>query len=260
MRLSIRLTSGLAAGLAALAFAAPAAAQTGSIKGSLVLKGDAPKLPAPVLGGKDPAACTIPPIHNEMLIVDPASKGIKNVFVWIAKVDASKVSKEALAPKTPKLEFDNKNCMFVPHCVVAHSGQTLVMLNDDSVGHNVHTHPVTGGGAINQLIVPKDREGVEAPVGKAQIVPIPVKCDIHPWMTAYMLILDHNFAALTDEKGAFAIEGLPPGKYDLKIWHEAGGYSGYPAGLAVKGLEVKADGAADAGEIQIDVAKLKNLN
>ncbi len=255
MRFTKRLSVGLVAGLAVLTQFAPASAQTGGFKGTFVLKGEAPKL-APIKGDKDPQVCAVAPIPNEILIVDPATKGVKNVFVWVAKIDEKKVSKEALAPKTPTLTLDNEQCRFVPHCAIAHSGQTLVMLNADAVGHNVHTNPLKPP-AINDLVAPNDREGIKKPVGKAQILPIPVNCDIHPWMKGHLLILDHNFAALSDEKGAFTIEGLPPGKYDFKVWQEAGGY--VVGAKGIENVEIKADAVTDGGKIEIDVAKLKNL-
>lgn len=253
----MRFTRLTVAGLAALALIAPAAAQeTGSIKGTFVLKGTAPKLPE-IIANKDPQVCAAQPIRNEMLILDPDSKGVANVFVWVAKFDAKKLPAELQKPKDDAVVLDNKNCTFVPHCVIARAGQTLTMLNSDAVGHNVHTNPVLGGGAINQLIPPQDKEGLKRPLGKAEVVPIPVQCDIHPWMRAHMLILDHPYAALSDEKGTFTIEGLPPGKYDLKVWQEGGGYVIGAAGI--KSVEVKAGETTDVGTTEIDVAKLKNL-
>jgi hypothetical protein len=260
MRLTNRLLAGLAAGVAALAFIAPAAAQeTGGITGTFVLKGEMPEVPslAPQIT-KDQQVCANPVPPNEKLIVDPQTKGIANVFVWIAKIDANKIPKELQKPEKDEISLDNQGCRFVPHCILAREGQTVVLLNSDAVGHNVHPTPLTGGGSFNQLIAPNEKEGIKKPVGKKQILPIPVKCDIHPWMLAHMLILDHPYAALTDAKGEFTIEGLPPGKYDLKVWHEGGGYVGFTS-KGIQGIEVVAGKPTELGKKEIDVKEMKQV-
>lgn len=257
MRLTIRLSAGLVAGLAVLANVAPAAAQeAGSIKGTFVLKGQAPKL-APIKADKDPQVCAAQPLQNPMLIVDSGSKGIQNVFVWVAKIDAKDIPAELQKPEDEKVVIDNVNCMFVPHALIAHESQTLVMLNSDPVAHNVHTNPLKGA-AINQSVGANDKKGIEKPVGKAQTLPTKVQCDIHPWMTGYMLVLDHPYAALTNETGEFTIEGLPPGEYDLKVWHEAGGYVGFTS-KGIQKVKVAAGEATDIGKKEIDVKDMKQL-
>lgn len=253
MRLTNRFPA-FVAGLAALAFAAPALAQDGgSVTGTFVLKGEAPKLKPKVEKGanvKDGQVCAVEEVPDETLIVDPATKGIKNVFIWVAKVDAKDLPK----PKEATVTVDNKNCRFVPHCLIARTGQELVMLNSDAVAHNVHTNPIRGK-AINDLVAPNDKEGVKRPLDKPELLPIPVVCDIHPWMKGHMLVLDHPFAALSDDKGTFKIEGLPPGKYDLKVWQEAGGY--VIGAKGIQNVEVKAGAPTDLGKVEIDRAKLK---
>lgn len=257
MRLTNRLAAGLVAVLAAFAFIAPAAAQeTGGIKGTFVLKGEVPKLDPPKID-KDPQVCAAQPVPNEMLILDPGTKGVANVFVWIAKVDEKKIPAALQKPAQDQVTIDNKNCRFVPHAFVARTGQTMVLLNSDPVGHNVHTFPLRGK-AINDLVAPNDKVGIKRPVEKAEILPTQVKCDIHPWMIGYMLVLDHPYGAVSDEKGAFTIEGLPPGKYDLKVWHEAGGYVGFTA-KGITGIEVAAGETTDLGKKEIDVKDMKNL-
>lgn len=255
MRFVNRLSAGVVAGFAVLAHVAPASAQeTGGVKGTFVLKGEMPKLKPPVVN-KDQAVCANPVPPNEALVVDPATKGVANVFVWISRVDPKDIPEELRKPKEDKVVVDQKGCAFIPHSVVARTGQTLVMLNADAVAHNLRTNPLKGAG-INDIVTPNDRKGVEKPVGQAQILPIPMQCDIHPWMTGNMLIVDHPYATVSDAKGEFIIEGLPPGKHTFKVWQEAGGYL---RGLALDDVEVTAGKVTDVGKLDVDVTKLKSL-
>jgi hypothetical protein len=77
---------------------------------------------------------------------------------------------------------------------------------------------------------------------------MPVKCDIHPWMIGHVLILEHPYAALSDAKGAFTIEGLPEGTYDFRVWHESQGY----VKVDTKDIEVKAGKATDLGTLKVE--------
>lgn len=258
MRLTNRKFAGLIAGLAMMASVAPAMAQTGSVKGTFVLEGEAPELPPKIKAGdnvKDGAVCAADPVPNQTLVVDPATKGVANVFIWIARFDEKDIPADLKKPAKATLEIDQKGCVFVPHCVIARTGQTLVMLNGDAVAHNVHVNAIRGD-SINDLVAPNDREGVKRELKKADILPVPVTCDIHPWMKAHMLVLDHPYGAVSNEKGQFEITGLPPGKYDFKIWQEA---AGYLRDIKADDIEVKAGGATDLGNLKVDVKKLKDL-
>jgi hypothetical protein len=257
MRLVRLLPAGLVAGLMTLAQSAFAAEETGGIKGTFVLKGDAPvalPLPPKVPAGanvKDSQVCAANPVPDETIVVDPATKGMANVFIWLPKFDEKDIPKDLQKPANKKVTIDNKGCNFVPHAFVIRTDQELVMTNSDAVAHNVHTYPLRGS-AINDLVAPNDKQGVERDMKKPELLPIPVKCDIHPWMQAYMLVVDNPYAAVSDAKGEFEITGLPPGKYEFRIWQEAAGY----VDRSFK-VEVKAGQVTDLGKIPVDGAKLK---
>ncbi|MBA3316057.1 MAG: carboxypeptidase regulatory-like domain-containing protein [Planctomycetota bacterium] len=249
MRLARLLPAGLVAASAVCMNFAPAAAQTGSVKGTFVFEGEVPELPPKVKEGenvKDGQVCAADAVPDQTYVVDPSTKGLANVFIWVQRIDKDEIPEEFKKPKQAKITIDQKGCVFVPHCVVAQEGQTLVMLNGDAVAHNVHLSAVRGK-EINDLVAPNDRKGVERPL-KADLMPMPVKCDIHPWMIGHMLILDHPYAALSDEKGQFTIEGLPEGTYDFRVWHESQGYVKVDA----KGIEVRAGKATDMGKLTVE--------
>ncbi|RPI83524.1 MAG: hypothetical protein EHM42_08340 [Planctomycetaceae bacterium] len=157
---------------------------------------------------------------DESLVVNSKTKGIANVFVFLAKAPAGY---KAGKPENAEVVFDQKGCQFLPHGLCVQVGQMVRVLSDDAVPHNTHTFPLRNAG-FNQTISPNDRKGVELKYSKAEKLPIEVKCDFHTWMKAYHLILDHPFMAVTDADGRFEIKGLPAGKHEFIVWHEKKGY------------------------------------
>jgi hypothetical protein len=243
MRIARLLPVGIIAASALLMQLNIALAQTGSVKGTFILDGELPNLPPKVPPGAN--ICAGNAVPDETYVVDPTTKGLANVFIWVQRIDQEEIPAEYKKPKKPTLEIDNIGCLFVPHCLIAQEGQQLVMLNADAVAHNVHLSAVRGK-EINDLVGANNRVGVRRPL-KADLLPMPVKCDIHPWMLGYMLILDHPYAALSNEQGAFTIEGMPEGTYDFRVWHESQGY----VKLDTKGIEVKAGKATDLGTFKV---------
>jgi hypothetical protein len=95
------------------------------------------------------------------------------------------------------------------------------VLNDDAAAHNTHTYPKKNS-PFNSVVQPNDRVGVPLKYTQAEKEPLSVVCDIHPWMSAYHLPLDHSFAAVSAADGTFTIKDLPAGKHEFKVWHEVG--------------------------------------
>ena len=186
----------------------------GSVTGQFVLEGDVPATMLLVRKGdttvKDDAICAAADIPNEALVVDPATKGIANVFVYLEKAPSSLPAK--LKTSTEKsVVFDQKGCRFVPHALVVRNDQFVNVKSDDDCAHNTHTFPIRTGG-INFALLPKSRDGINVPQKVTEKLPFEVKCDIHSWMKAYWLVLDHPYAAVTDAQGKFTIKDLPPGE------------------------------------------------
>ncbi len=205
---------------AATAETPAAAGGTGDLVGKVVFDGTPPKLtPLIEMGAdvKDKAVCSAMTVPDESLMVDPATKGIQNVFVFFEKAPAG--AAPIAAPD--KQIFDQVGCKFIPHGMIIRTKKPLMVLSDDAVGHNTHTYPGRNSG-FNGAIGAKERTGVAITYAQSEREPFSVKCDVHPWMSAYHLPLDHGYAAVTDAEGKFVIKGLPAGSHQLKVWHESG--------------------------------------
>jgi len=194
----------------------------GALSGIVSLTGTVPELEALVKQGdtavKDSQVCGLHDIPDESLIVNrSANNAVAGVFIYLVK---SPSKSSTPAPTEPVL-LDQKGCRFLPHTAVVRVGQPVHFLSDDPVAHNVHTFP-TRNAAFNQTVSASSREGITLVYKSFEVEPVEIKCDIHPWMRAYQLIIDHPFAAVTDESGNFTIDNLPPGTHTFRIWHERG--------------------------------------
>lgn len=138
--------------------------------------------------------------------------GLANVLVYLENAPASSGENREMAV------LDQVECRFVPHVVGVQVGQALLATNSDLEFHNVHYAPEHN---------PSTNFGLET-YGKKRTVrfdqpedqPIGVKCDVHPWMQAYIGVFAHPFFAVTDAAGRYTIEQVPAGQYTLKAWHE----------------------------------------
>jgi len=190
----------------------------GNLKGRVLFDGNFSPLPNLFDKGaatKDPAVCGAEAIPNQSIVVKDG--GLGNVFIYLEK--APKGSKSADAES--KVFFDQKSCVFLPHAMLVRTKQTVFVQNDDAAAHNTHTNPQKNAG-FNSVVSPNDRVGVPLVYSQAEKQPLSVVCDIHAWMQAYHLPLDHSFAAISTEDGTFEIKDLPAGKHEFKVWHEVG--------------------------------------
>lgn len=221
---------------------AAAVAGFGNLMGTVTFQGEIPVPPVVVKMGdqavKDAAVCSAETIPDEGLVVDPATKGLANVVIYLDKKPGKIKDELVAAPKDPAI-FDQRGCRFLPHVVAVRVGQPLLVLSDDPIAHNTHTYPVRND-PFNQIIPPKDRTGVPCNYSKAESAPIEVKCDLHSWMRAYHFPIDHPYFAVTDKDGKFSIAGLPAGKQVFKVWQEKA-----PGGLLERKLEITIKADAD---------------
>jgi hypothetical protein len=243
--------SQVGSGTTATAWAADG--DVGTFTGQVVLDGEIPKL-APAATDADPKAadlkaCNVKEVPNEKLVVNPKDKGIAHVFVYMKKAPAG--MPEALKKsKSPTVDFDQKGAQFIPHALLVRNDQTVKVLSQDPFGHNTHTYPVRNQ-PFNSAIKANETTGVPVTPKVVESLPMQVKCDIHPWMTAWWLVLDHPYAAVTDADGKFKIEGLPAGTHEFVIWQEGFGY-------IERKLEVKIDAKKITDKkISADVKKFK---
>ncbi len=165
------------------------------------------------------AFCGQFPLLNERLSVHPKNKGIKNVVVYVYTGRGGSKLPEMPARKSI-VTLANQNCRFAPHIVLTQVGDTLKVTNPDQVGHNANMS-FFNNQAQNLLIPPGQQALVDLPLDEP--APIPVDCNIHPWMKSYVLVLSHPFAAVSDENGDLTITGLPVGQpLVFRAFHEAG--------------------------------------
>ena len=183
------------------------------------------------------------------------TKGIQHIFVYIRKIDKAKTKihpKLATAAKKDVV-FDQKGCRFTPHTLLLQTGQSVVVKSADNCAHNTHTYPIRNK-ADNFIINANNRTGLKFKYPVAEFLPTTVKCDIHPWMRGYWLILDHPYMAVTNAQGQFTVTGLPPGKYEFRCWHELVGYvaAGSKRGFTVT---IKANQTTKLPAVKVPVAK-----
>lgn len=113
--------------------------------------------------------------------------------------------------------MNQRACYFEPHVFGLRAGQSLRIINADPTQHNVHPTP-----RMNQEW--NQTQGINAPpmvktFPRAEVM-IPIRCNQHPWMRAYVGVLNHPYFAISDRLGQFEIRGLPAGTYKLAVWHE----------------------------------------
>ena len=211
------------------------AAGAGSIKGTVKLTGKAPERKE-VNMKSDPYCASQKANQEEDAIVAPGGQ-LQNVVVRIAKGLSG-----AFPPPGQEVVLDQQGCRYQPHVVVAQAGQTVSIKNSDQTLHNVHTYkgPST---LFNQAMVfgmPPLRK--KAP-GPGDVIKF--KCDVHPWMTAWLVVTDNPFFAVTKADGSFSIPNVPPGTYTVEAWHERFGTKTATVTVAAdKTAELKLDLAA----------------
>jgi len=191
----------LAAGLQTLSAA--------EITGKITLKGQPkPETPIPLEG------TTCGPVVHEALttrhyIVGP-DKGLANVFVYIKQGAAA-------APATAgEPLLDQLNCQYEPYVMGMVTGQKLKIRNSDPLLHNVHATPKVNK-EFNFAQVTKGQVNEKA-FDKPEVL-VRMKCDVHPWMFAYIGVVDHPYFAVSGKDGSFKISNLPAGKYTIEAVH-----------------------------------------
>ncbi len=199
----------------------------GTLTGKIVVDGDVPKVPNLVERGapgvKDGEICAVSGVPDDSLVVSPDGE-LANCFVYLyLRRGTPDIHPDLKTPAEPNVTFDNVGCRFEPHVLTVRTDQVVNCINTDACGHNVHTFPLKNN-AHNMLVSGGDKKGVDLGFNQSELLPIQVKCDIHPWMTAYWLISDHPYATTSGKDGTFKIEKLPAGKHSFRIWHERTGY------------------------------------
>ena len=184
----------------------------GTISGIVKFAGS-PPAPKKLEITKDMEVCGKTSKTNEDLIVS-ANKEIKNAVVSLTDI---KKGKKLEIAKNPVL--DQKGCMYVPHVLLVPAGASVDILNSDGILHNIHSYPTQNINTAFNKAQPKFKTKMTEKFEKAEL--IKVQCDAHGWMSAWILVHDHPYYSLTDDKGQFKLTDVPPGTYTLEVWQES---------------------------------------
>jgi plastocyanin len=213
----------------------------GDITGTVTLKGTPPpeKEITPL---KDDPNCgklhtTVPTTHFYVV----GGKGeLADVVVSVIGI-SGKSSGGSAAPAM----IDQKGCEYIPAIQAVQTDQKIMVKNSDPVLHNIHTLPaVAGNSEKNQAQAP---QGPDLTFSFSKPEPfLKFKCDVHPWMFAWVSVFDHPYFAVTGKDGTFKIANVPPGKYKIQAAHRKAAPQGVTQEIEVKEGETKVDFALEA--------------
>jgi hypothetical protein len=221
-------------------------------------KGDLPtNPPVNMTGNPDAKHCSAKgEIASEEIVVDPTTKAVKNVFVYIKKKpkkfhpsypatdDDVKKADEAAFEKANGFKYedaaaalaggkitcekltgpavlDQVSCRYVPHALAIRQGQKLLVKNPEPVNHNVNVTAFEDSNKQNVNMPPKSIQLVDL---TAETSVIPVVCNVHGWMKMSIMVLDHPYFAVTGADGTFTLKNVPPGEHTLVIRNADGKY------------------------------------
>lgn len=180
----------------------------GTITGVVKFDGEAPG--AKILKvDKDEQTCGHENKMSEELVINGESKGIKNAVVSLVDIAAGKKAEVVTT------SLDQKECLFIPHVLAVPAGASVDLLNSDNVMHNLHSWSIKNPGF---------NEGVSGGGKMTKKFDLPevvkITCDVHKWMSSFIVVKANPYFSVTDENGRFKIENVPAGSYKIEAWQE----------------------------------------
>jgi len=202
-------------------------ATTGTIGGQVRFDGTPPPMKEIRFGSFAECATQHPgPVYNGDALVHDGR--VQNAFVYVSAGLGDRV----FAIPDAAVEIDQRGCLYVPHVAGAQVGQLITFVNGDPAIHNVHGTPAGAPGW--NFVLP--RRGAERQLRILQPdVAVSLRCDLHPWMQAWIGVVDHPYFAVTGADGAFRLADVPPGTYTITAWHERFGTQSQQVTLAERG-------------------------
>lgn len=202
--------------------------KTGKITGVIRFDGKPPERRQLSIGGTGGCPDHPTPVFEESAIVNDGK--LANVFVWIKDGlegwDLPPVGTESRA-------MDQQGCLYVPHVLGMRAGETLLINNSDSnTTHNVNIRSRSND--AKNPVQPPNGQPIEW-IPKKKELGVPFECNLHPWMKAWVCVVDNPWFAVSGEDGAFVLPGVPPGDYVVEAWHEKFGKRTANVSLAAGG-------------------------
>ena len=210
-----------------LTAAAPAAADGFTVSGTVLYEGE-PLKRVPLRMDADPNCAAMYDgkrvLSRNNLIADNGA--VANVFVYLREAP------DGTSGDTPAeaVRLEQRGCLYTPRMLGVRVQQDIEIVNDDPTLHNVRALAK----ANRPFNIGQPARGTRIKSFRAPEMPIKVKCDVHPWMAAYVFVLEHSFHSTTGADGQYRIEGLPAGTHELVFWHET-------LGEKIVEIEVAAD-------------------
>lgn len=186
-------------------------ATVATVTGKVTFQGEKPRL-ARIMMDQDPVcvkAHSGPVFSEEGKVNDDGT--VPNAFVYVK----SGLDDYSFPVPSEPVELDQEGCMYKPHVLGIMAGQTLKIVTSDPTSHNIHPTPKTN--REWNLSQAPGAAPLEQKFSRPEVM-IPVKCNQHPWMKAYIGVVRHPVFAVTGADGTFTLKGLPPGEYVIEAW------------------------------------------
>jgi len=209
-----------------------------NIMGTVAYTGEQPKLKKlnmdadPVCAGLHAEA-----VRSETVLVN-SNGTLKNVFVYLKEG----LEGQTFEAPTEKVVFNQEGCKYDPHVLGVQVGQPIEILNSDATLHNVHA--LAAENPEFNYGMPFEGMTLPAQFDKAEVA-VKVKCDVHPWMKAYIAVVPHPYFSVTGDDGSFDLGELPAGDYTVEAWHEY--YGAQTQKVTVPGGQITFDFSAAEG-------------
>lgn len=186
-----------------------------TLKAKFVYGGTAPA-PAKVDSSRDPF-CAPLQIFSEAMSVGKNGE-LQNLVLMLDKSSKDKVPADMLKPVEGKVTLDNNGCVFKPHILVARVGQQIEVLNSDQCGHNANF--IYFKNEPENFLIPAGQKKLGKKLTSDEATLMPVECNIHPWMKAWVIVQEHPYVGVSDQAGVIEINNLPVGELTFLIRHE----------------------------------------
>ncbi|MCA9401318.1 MAG: hypothetical protein KC713_06800 [Candidatus Omnitrophica bacterium] len=199
---------------AAVVYVVSANSQAASITGTVTYDGQVPKL-REIKMDADPICLGLhgdSAVYPQILELGEGNT-MANIFVHVT---GGLPKKDFPAPTEPA-ELTQAGCMYDPHVLGVMVGQPVKILNPDGTLHNVHA--IAKENEEFNIAMPKFRKEITRTFDKPEFM-LQMKCDVHPWMGAFISVMEHPFFSVTQKDGVYAINDLPAGSYEIEAWHE----------------------------------------